>query len=89
MLSGWELIISLFIKTKLSNVKTTHRFILRTQYFGTVFLILGGFMGTIFSEQGEMNPVFTGFTCAGFSVVFICHHFFKKHQEAIRKYKIS
>ena len=80
--------IFIIIKTIQSKVKTTYRFILKTQYFGLILLIIGLAVG-IFKENGEMNPVFTGFVCAGFSVVFICHHFYKKHKEAIRKYKIS
>ena len=80
--------IFIFVKTVRSKVKTTYRFILKTQYFGLFFIILGVFFGAIFNDEGEMNPVFTGFTCGGFAVAFICHHFYKKHLEAIKKYKI-
>jgi len=76
------------IKTKLSKVKTTYRFIIKTQYLSVILLVLGVFLGTVFNDEGEMNAVSTGFTSGGFAVVFICHYFFKKHEEAIKKYKI-
>ena len=77
------------IKTKRSKVKTTYRFILKTQYLGGVLLAFGVFLGAVFNDEGEMNAVYTGFTSGGYAVVFICHHFYKKHIEAIKKYKIS
>ena len=80
--------IFIFVKTVRSKVKTTYRFILKTQYFGLFFIILGVFLGAIFNNEGEMHPVNTGFACGGFAVAFICHHFYKKHLEAIKKYKI-
>ena len=80
--------IFIFVKTVRSKVKTTYRFILKTQYFGLFFIILGVFFGAIFNNEGEMNPVYTGFASGGFAVAFICHHFYKKHLEAIKKYKI-
>ena len=80
--------IFIFVKTVRSKVKTTYRFILKTQYFGLFFIILGVFFGAIFNNEGEMDPVYTGFASGGFAVAFICHHFYKKHLEAIKKYKI-
>lgn len=69
--------------------KTTYSFILKTQYLGIILLILGVFVGSVFKDNGEMNPLFTGFFCAGFSVVYICHHFFRKHEKAIKKHQVS
>jgi hypothetical protein len=80
-------LVFIFFKTVNSKVKTTYRFILKTQYLGLVLLIMGATMG-VFRENGEMNPVFTGFICGGFAIFYICHHFYKKHCEAIKKYKI-
>jgi len=77
----------IIIKTSFSKVKTTYHFILKTQYFGLILLVMGLAVG-IFKDTGELNPVFTGFVCGGYAVVFICHHFYKKHEEAIEKYKI-
>ena len=51
-------------------------------------MVLGVFLGAVFNDEGEMNAVSTGFTSGGFAVVFICHYFFKKHEEAIKKYKV-
>ena len=82
-------LLMIVIKTKQSKVKTTYRFILKTQYLSVVLLVLGVFLGTVFNDEGEMNAVFTGFTSGGFAVVFICHYFFKKHEEAINTYRIS
>lgn len=79
----------IFIKVKQSKVKTTYRFILKTQYLSVVFLVLGVFLGPIFNDEGEMNAAFTGFTSAGFAIVFICHYFYKKHEEAVNTYRIS
>jgi hypothetical protein len=77
------------IKAKQSKVKTTYRFILKTQYLSVVLLVLGVFLGPIFNDEGEMNAAFTGFTSGGFAVVFFCHYFFKKHEEAVNTYRIS
>ena len=77
----------IFIKTKRSKVKTTYRFIIKTQYLSLVLLVLGVFLGAVFNDEGEMNAVYTGFTSGGFAVVFTCYYFYKKHKEAIKKYK--
>jgi hypothetical protein len=81
--------IFMIVKVITSKVKTTYRFILKTQYLGVIFLIIPLLMGNHFNNQGELNPVFTGFLFGGFAVTYICHHFYKKHEEAINKYKIS
>lgn len=78
----------IIVKTISSKVKTTYRFILKTQYFGLILLIIGLAVG-VFRENGELNPVFTGFVFGGYTVVFICHYFFKKHQDAVTKHQIS
>jgi hypothetical protein len=80
--------IFIFTKTVRSQAKTTYRFILKTQYFGVFFIILGVYLGAVFNDEGEMDAAFAGFTSGGFAVVFICHHFYKKHLEAINKYKV-
>ncbi len=78
----------IFVKTIQSKVKTTYRFILKTQYLGIIFLIITAFFGNVFSVKGEIVPFFAGFTFAGFVIVFINYHFYKKHNEAIQQYKI-
>lgn len=78
----------IFFKTTFSRQKTTYRFILKTQYTGgVIFLVMILFLGGLINDQGEMSAPFTGFAFAGFSVTFICHYFYKKHQAVIKKYK--
>jgi len=79
----------IIVKTIQTKVKTTYRFILKTQYLAVIFLIIPLLLGNHFNDQGELNPVFTGFLSGGFAVTYICHHFYKKHLEAIKKHKIS
>ncbi len=79
--------IFIFVKTLRSEVKTTYRFILKTQYFGLFFIILGVFFGAVFNDEGQMDAAFAGFTSGGFAVAFICHYSYKKHLEAIKKHK--
>ena len=53
-----------------------------------IFLVIPLFIGNHFNDKGNLNAVFTGFLFGGFAVTYICHHFYKKHKEAIRKYQI-
>lgn len=80
-------VIFIIIKVIKSKVKTTYSFILRTQYIGLVFLIIPLISGNHFNDKGNLNAVFTGFLFGGFAVSYICHHFYKKHKEAIQNYK--
>ena len=73
------------IRTK---IKTTYSYVLKTQYVSTVFLILPLFMGNLFNDDGSFIPFLIGFQSAGFAVTYICHYFYKKHKETIKKYKI-
>ncbi|SDS49584.1 hypothetical protein SAMN05216503_3244 [Polaribacter sp. KT25b] len=82
-------LIFIIVKVITSKVKTTYRFILKTQYLGIIFLIIPLLTGNHFDDDKKLNPVFTGFLLAGFAVTYICHYFYKKHEEAIKKYKIS
>jgi hypothetical protein len=82
-------LIFIIIKVIKTKVKTTYRFILRTQYFALFFLVLPLFMGNHFNEERTLIPFLIGFQSAGFTVAYICHYFFKKHKEAINTYRIS
>lgn len=82
-------LIYIIIKDIKSKVKTTYSFILKTQYLGIIFLILPLLMGNHFNEDGSLIPFLISFQSAGFVVTYICHYFYKKHEEAIKKYKIS
>ncbi|MFQ3180578.1 MAG: hypothetical protein ACI9Z4_000159 [Polaribacter sp.] len=80
--------IFIIVKTIQTKVKTTYRFILKTQYLGIIFLILSLLMENSFTDKGNPNAILIGFLFGGFAVTYICHHFYKKHLEAIKKYKI-
>ena len=82
-------LIYIILKVIKAKVKTTYRFILKTQYLGVIFLILPLLMGNYFNDDGSLIPFLISFQSGGFAVTYICHHFYKKHLEAIKKYKIS
>ncbi|MBG7612012.1 hypothetical protein IU405_07100 [Polaribacter sp. BAL334] len=79
--------IYIIIKTQLSKQKSTYRFILKTQYIAVVFLIIPLLLGSFLDHKGQLSSIFMSFLSAGFMVTFICHHFYKKHQAVIEKYK--
>lgn len=79
-------VLYIFIKVKQSKVKTTASFVLRTQYFGLIFLIISLLVG-VFEKDGSLNSAMTSFTFAGFALVFICYRFYKKHLTIISNYK--
>ena len=81
-------ILFIFIKTTFSKQKTTYHFILKTQFTGAIFLVIFLFLGDLFQDNRMLQPIFTGFTFASFVVTYICHHFYKKHQAVVEKYKI-
>ncbi|OAD46302.1 hypothetical protein [Polaribacter atrinae] len=82
-------LVFIFVNNLKTKVKTTYSYILKTQYLSIVFLIIPLFMGNLINSDGSFIPFLIGFQSAGFSVTLICHYFYKKHQEAIKKYKIS
>ncbi|MGJ8760165.1 MAG: hypothetical protein ACSHXA_06445 [Polaribacter sp.] len=83
----------IIVKNIRSNIKTTYSYILKTQYYIIFNLIM--FLSysllklNYFNDEGNINGVFLGFHIAGFAVTYICHYFYKKHKETIKKYKIS
>ncbi|WP_347173162.1 hypothetical protein [Polaribacter uvawellassae] len=72
-------------KVSFSKVKTTYRFILKTQYFGIVFLLTAQFFTGYSEKLGQMNEFFVSFSCVGLATTYICHHFYKKHFLEISK----
>jgi len=82
-------LVFIFVNNLKTKVKTTYNYILKTQYLSIVFLIIPLFMGNLINSDGSFIPFLIGFQTAGFAVTFICHYFYKKHKEAIKKYKIS
>lgn len=81
-------IIFIIVKTQLSKHKSTYIFILKTQYVAIVFLIIPLLLGSFLDYKGQLSSIFISFISAGFMVTFICHHFYKKHQAVVDKYKI-
>jgi len=81
--------IYIIIKTQLSKQKSTYRFILKTQYIAVVFLIIPLLLGGFLDLKGQLSSIFMSFMSGGVMVTYICHHFYKKHQAVVGKYKIS
>lgn len=79
----------IIFKTKKTKIKTTYSFILKIQYLAISFFFIILFTRNFFNKEGELIPILLGFAFAGFSVVFSCYYFFKKHKEAIKKHRIS
>ena len=79
----------IIVKTKLTKQKSTYRFILKTQYVAIIFLIIPLLLGSFLDHKGQISSIFMAFISAGFMVTYICHHFYKKHQAVVEKYKIS
>jgi hypothetical protein len=73
------------VKTK---IKTTYSFIIKTQYLGATFLVIGS-LNQVFDKEGFLSGTSTSMLLAGYFVVFICHYFYKKHKETIVKYKLT
>lgn len=84
------LVYMIFIVVKVikAKVKTTYSFILKTQYLSIVFLLIPLFTGNYFNDDRSFIPFLISFQSAGFAVTYICSYFYKKHQEAIKKYII-
>ena len=70
------------VKTK---IKTTYSFIIKTQYLGVLLLIIPLITQSFFDKKGILISIFFGMYCAGITVVFISHYFYRKHKKAIQK----
>ncbi|WP_439130102.1 hypothetical protein [Polaribacter sp.] len=75
----------LLVKNK--TVKTTYGFILKSQSLG-VFSGLIVFM-ILINQVEELDGIHIGMICSYLFMTLSYFTFFKKHQEAIKKYKIS
>ncbi len=72
---------------KINTVKTTYGFILKSQSLG-VFMGLIVFM-IIMNRLKELDGIHIGMICSYLFMTLSYFTFFRKHQEAIKKYKIS
>ncbi|MDN3618355.1 hypothetical protein QWY81_02660 [Polaribacter undariae] len=69
------------------KIETTYGFILKAQSLGafTGLIVLAVF----FTRLKELNGINIGMLCSYIYMTISYFHFYKKHQEAIKKYKIS
>ncbi|MAD97462.1 MAG: hypothetical protein CMB99_09075 [Flavobacteriaceae bacterium] len=76
------------VKLSRKQLKTTYSFIMKTQNWPAVILILiSSFFGGIIETSGELNPGFTGFYAAGMTAAISVHYFFGKHRKSLDKLK--
>lgn len=83
------LFVYLFIKKSQNRIKTTYSFILKTQ---SVNILIGTFVFLDFnsvSQEGILNPFNVGLLSCFIFTTYCYFHFYKKHKEVIKKYKIS
>ena len=72
--------------TKNNKIKTTYGFILKAQSLGVIAgLIL---LLLFFTKLKELNGIYIGMFCSSVFMTFSYFHFYKKHKEAIKKYKV-
>ncbi|WP_298882787.1 hypothetical protein [uncultured Polaribacter sp.] len=70
-----------------TKIETTYGFILKSQSLG----IITGLIAVLifFSSLKELNGIHIGILCSFIFTTYSYFHFYKKHKEAIKKYKIS
>ncbi|PQJ68903.1 hypothetical protein [Polaribacter butkevichii] len=82
-------VLFVFLLISKNKKRTTYSFILKTQglniLLGAILLIDFDF----FNRKGHLNPFQVGLLFSFILGTYIYYHFYKKHQEAIQKYKIS
>ncbi|APZ45753.1 hypothetical protein BW723_05335 [Polaribacter reichenbachii] len=83
------ILLTLVILKKRIKTKSTYSFILKTQGWNLVYFPLTMFNSVFLKSEGGLNPFSVGLLTAFISIVFCYFHFYKKHKEAIKKYKIS
>ncbi len=72
--------------TKNNKTKTTYGFILKSQSLGAITgLIL---LLVFFTRLKELNGIYIGMFCSFIFMTFSYFHFYKKHKQAIKKYKV-
>ncbi|WP_158840031.1 hypothetical protein [Polaribacter sp. L3A8] len=82
-------VLFLFLMISKNKKRTTYSFILKTQ---SLNLLLGAILlidFDFFNREGYLNPFQVGLLFSFVFGTFIYYRFYKKHQEAIKKYKIS
>ncbi|MCL7762188.1 hypothetical protein MPF19_02085 [Polaribacter sp. Z014] len=79
----------LFILKFKEKTKTTYSFILKTQSWNFIFSFIILFDLDFFNKNGNLMDSQLAFLIAFIFSTFSYFHFYKKHKEAIKKYKIS
>jgi hypothetical protein len=82
-------VLFLFLMIFKNKKRTTYSFILKTQ---SLNLLLGAILlidFDFFNREEHLNPFQVGLLFSFVFGTYIYYHFYRKHQEAIKKYKIS
>ena len=80
----------LFIYYKNSKIdqKSTHSFILKTQFLTVFFSLLPILIPSYFTNEDSLDSFYVLMLFVSILSTFTCCIFFKKHKETIKKYKI-
>lgn len=73
--------------SKNNKIKTTYGFILKSQSLGAITGLI--VIAVFFTKLKELNGISIGMFCSFIFMTFSYFLFYKKHKEAIQKYKIS
>ena len=71
------------------KTKTTYSFVLKTQAWNLIYFPMLMLNSVFLKKQNTLSSLNLGLTFAFISVVCCYYFYFKKHKEAIKKYKIS
>ena len=82
-------LVFIFIKYFKIKEKTTYGFILKTQVFSLIFGLIPALIPSYLTKEGVLNSVFGIMLFVLVQSTFTSYIFFKKHKEAIKKYKTS
>ncbi len=86
---GTLYVLFLFLRIRQIKYKTTYSFVLQTQLLGGfIFLPVTAIFAGILKPTGVLSSTFTSFFIAGLSIVFICHYFYKKHVNELKKLRL-
>jgi hypothetical protein len=73
--------------SKNNKIETTYGFILKAQSLGAITGLI--VLLIFFTRLKELNGINIGMFCSFIFMTFSYFHFYKKHKQAIKKYKIS
>ncbi|QNM84840.1 hypothetical protein H9W90_11635 [Polaribacter pectinis] len=79
----------LLYRKKKDKLKTSYSFILKTQSLGILFAFFHLPLSTYFTETGTLNTLSFIFLIGQLQIMYVFFIFYKKHKEAVKRYKIS